>query len=121
MRRRAPAPGAPRGARDPRARRPAGVETARARRARCTGATGARPAGGNRPDTGARAPDTGAAPRPLETDMRRLVSLLAVPVLAVHAAAAQDVTTLPERVVTATRIPTLIERIPAGVTVIDRT
>jgi vitamin B12 transporter len=33
---------------------------------------------------------------------------------------AQDATTLPEQVVTATRIPTLIEQIPAGVSVIDR-
>ena len=34
-------------------------------------------------------------------------------------AAAQG-TVLPESVVTATRVPTLVERIPAGVTVIDR-
>ena len=49
--------------------------------------------------------------------MRRmlLACVFAVPFVA-HA---QDLT-LPERVVTATRIPTLIERIPAGVTVIDR-
>jgi vitamin B12 transporter len=36
-----------------------------------------------------------------------------------HPAAAQE-TTLPESVVTATRVPTKIERVPAGVTVIDR-
>ena len=29
-------------------------------------------------------------------------------------------TVLPESVVTATRVPTLVQRIPAGVTVIDR-
>ena len=36
-----------------------------------------------------------------------------------HPAAAQE-TTLPESVITATRVPTKIERVPAGVTVIDR-
>lgn len=46
-----------------------------------------------------------------------LSAVLAVPALATQA---QDATILPTVVVTATRIPTLIESIPAGVTVITR-
>ena len=49
--------------------------------------------------------------------MRRM--LFAALTLAVPAYA-QDAPSLPDQVVTATRIPTLIEQIPAGVTVIDR-
>lgn len=48
--------------------------------------------------------------------MRRLL-LLSLPLLATPAAAQ---TQLPEMVVTATRVPTPIERLPAAVTVIDR-
>jgi vitamin B12 transporter len=55
--------------------------------------------------------------------MRRLLPLLAI-VLPPFAASAQDATstgvTLPEIVVTATRVPTLADQIAAGVTVIDR-
>jgi vitamin B12 transporter len=54
--------------------------------------------------------------------MRRLSSAAMAAVLslaATHAARAQG-TVLPESVVTATRVPTQIERVPAGVTVIDR-
>jgi vitamin B12 transporter len=47
--------------------------------------------------------------------------LLGLGVLSVAAAHAEDVTpTVPETVVTATRVPTPVEEIPAGVTVIDR-
>lgn len=54
--------------------------------------------------------------------MRRVLlatALAAAPVLLSYAVHAQG-TVLPESVVTATRIPTLVDRIPAGVTVIDR-
>lgn len=55
--------------------------------------------------------------------MRRLlmatICLPAAWIAAPHAARAQDAT-LPDVVVTATRVPTLISQIPAGVTVIDR-
>jgi vitamin B12 transporter len=55
--------------------------------------------------------------------MRRMLlcSVLILPAFAAQAqeAASTDIT-LPEHVVTATRIPTLAEQIPAGVTVIDR-
>jgi vitamin B12 transporter len=56
----------------------------------------------------------------MESRMRRMLlcSLFLLPAIA---ARAQDVDILlPERVITATRIPTLIDEIPAGVTVIDR-
>ena len=50
--------------------------------------------------------------------MRRL--LFATTVFIAAHAYAQDTVTLPDLVVTATRVPTPLERIPAGVTVIDR-
>ncbi|HEX3996655.1 MAG TPA: TonB-dependent receptor plug domain-containing protein, partial [Acetobacteraceae bacterium] len=53
--------------------------------------------------------------------MRQFCMLLGLGVLSVAAAHAEDVTpTVPETVVTATRVPTPVEEIPAGVTVIDR-
>jgi vitamin B12 transporter len=59
----------------------------------------------------------------MESRMRRMLLCSAL-ILPAFAAQAQDVPSdaiaLPERVVTATRIPTLAEQIPAGVTVIDR-
>ena len=51
--------------------------------------------------------------------MRRLLFAAVLSTVTAAHVAAQD-TVLPDSVVTATRIPTLIERIPAGVTVIDR-
>jgi vitamin B12 transporter len=56
--------------------------------------------------------------------MRRLLlaSTLFLPALAAHAqdAGSATTTTLPEKVVTATRVPTLIDQVAAGVTVITR-
>lgn len=53
--------------------------------------------------------------------MRLYCMLLGLGALSVTAAQAQDVVpTVPETVVTATRVPTPVEEIPAGVTVIDR-
>ncbi len=54
--------------------------------------------------------------------MRRLIlaGVAAAPVLAFAQTLPDAEILLPDQVITATRIPTLIERIPAGVTVIDR-
>ena len=55
--------------------------------------------------------------------MRRLLwaALLSSSALSSSASAHDAAVNLPDMVVTASRIPTLIERIPAGVTVITRT
>ena len=52
--------------------------------------------------------------------VKTLAAVLAALVLPEAARARESLRTLPETVVTATRIPTPLERIPAGVTVIDR-
>ena len=52
--------------------------------------------------------------------VKTLAAVLAALVLPEAARAQESLRTLPETVVTATRIPTPLERIPAGVTVIDR-
>ena len=52
--------------------------------------------------------------------MRRLLLATVLGTMAFSAESLARGTTLPESVVTATRIPTLVDRIPAGVTVIDR-
>ena len=52
--------------------------------------------------------------------MRRVLLATALAVVLPVAPALAQGTVLPESVVTATRIPTLVDRIPAGVTVIDR-
>src|SRR5215472_8392926 len=93
--------------RDPRARRPAGVETARVPRAGCTGATGVNP------QAGCRFSNDG------EPAMRRLLWAPALAAIAAPALA-EETTMTPETVVSATRIPTPVVDIPAGVTVIDR-
>ncbi len=52
--------------------------------------------------------------------MRRLLLATVLSTAALSTQSFAQGTTLPESVVTATRIPTLVDRIPAGVTVIDR-
>ncbi len=52
--------------------------------------------------------------------MRRVLLATAAIAFPLIAYAQDDTTNLPDEVVTATRVPTLIDQIPAGVTVIDR-
>ena len=52
--------------------------------------------------------------------MRRLLIATVLGIAALPAQSHAQGTSLPDSVVTATRIPTLVDRIPAGVTIIDR-
>ena len=97
---------------DPRARRPAGVETARVPRAGCTGAAGVNPQAGRRP-----LDDGGPAVRRFRFCLSWVIACAA---LTVGAALADDAQPTQEVVVTATRVPTPVLDIPAGVSVIDR-